>query len=450
MAFLNITAPDRSCSLSGSLASSNRFFDAVSRAVRILVAVTVVLGFAAATAMGQQESVSLRTVGDEEYKGQLVNFDIDSVALLVGGAEQRLDLEQVAEIDFGNPVVPAETNRILITLVDQSTFFTDSVEIKNRVLSAETGAGVLVTAATRDVAFVQYQNYKNQIELARQWRDILSDDTRGEDAIVVNKNNELATVEGIIGDLADEKLGFSIGEQTARVPLKKIEALIFYHASGRELARPVCRINLVDESVIQARRVVINNEQLVVTVVSGSEIAIPFSNISSMSFALGREVFLSSLTPSTNDWQPLVTSSAIFEQLRKIKLARVNESFSGKPLSLRFFEKGGSVGRLKQFENGFAMNAGGKLAFNLNGQYETLSGWVGFNPDANPSGHLRFKVWLDGKVVLEKELIHRTMGDPIQLDLDVKKADRVVFSIDYFDGRSTGDQLHLVELKVSQ
>jgi hypothetical protein len=60
------------------------------------------------------------------------------------------------------------------------------------------------------------------------------------------------------------------------------------------------------------------------------------------------------------------------------------------------------------------------------------------------------RVLLDGKTVLEKELIHRLMNNPLEIDLSVKDVDRVVVQVEYNDGRSTGDQIHLVELKVAK
>ena len=61
-----------------------------------------------------------------------------------------------------------------------------------------------------------------------------------------------------------------------------------------------------------------------------------------------------------------------------------------------------------------------------------------------------FRVLLDGKIGLEKELIHRLMKNPIGIDLDVKDVRRVVFQVEYNDGRSTGDQINLVDLWVIQ
>jgi hypothetical protein len=147
-----------------------------------------------------------------------------------------------------------------------------------------------------------------------------------------------------------------------------------------------------------------------------------------------------------------MTSDAILEKLRRLRLARVNQSFAGRPLSLKFYPDNelSFFAETKQFENGYSIQSGGKLAFALNQQYKTLTGWVGFDPAASPSGNVLFKILVDGKVILEKELIHRVTQNPLELNVDIQDADRIVFQVDYHDGRSSGDQLNLVDLKVSR
>jgi len=231
-----------------------------------------------------------------------------------------------------------------------------------------------------------------------------------------------------------------------------MDAILFYHAAGRELATPTCQIILTDASKAVVRRLSWKNQSCVATLVCGTELTIPLESISLLDFSLGRDEFLSQIEPSTNDWSALLTSSAVVEKLRRLKLARANESFKGLPLALKFSPQQGLtfVSQTRQFEHGYAIQGGGKLAFSLGGRYRKLTGLVGFDPAANITGHVKFTLLVDGKPVLEQELVHRTMKNPIQLDFDIKDAKRVVFQVDYQDGRSTGDQLHLVNLKVSQ
>ena len=55
-----------------------------------------------------------------------------------------------------------------------------------------------------------------------------------------------------------------------------------------------------------------------------------------------------------------------------------------------------------------------------------------------------------GKLLLQERLENKMMDRPLKLDLDINGAKRIVFELSYHDGRSVGDQVHLVDLKVSK
>lgn len=419
--------------------------------ITVTLVAYVEIGIHANSCLAQSSPVSVELI-EGSVNGQLQTVGLDFIGIDKGDGLTKIPFEQVAKIDFGVPVIKPTGDVIEILLVDGSKLNAKQFTITKRDLNVELHCGVSITVNARDVEYIRLADYENDLELNRQWREILADETREGDAIIVKRSNELNAVEGVVGELAGEKLEFSIGEQSARVPLSKIEAMLFYHAKGRELATPLADVYLPDGSVLSSRRMTLENANLTAIAVCGAKMSFSLDAVSEINFELGRDSYLSQLSPATNDWQPLMTSSSILERLRKMKLARANETFSGKPLSLRFFEDNGigSPGQIKHFENGFCVYGGSRLSFNLNGQYSQLSGFVGFNPEASLSGKVKFRVILDGEAVLEKVLIHRTMKNPLQIDLDVKDVDRIVFQVEYHDGRSTGDQLHLVDMKVSR
>ena len=401
---------------------------------------------------GQSANVTLQTVAGQTAEGSVAGIELDSIKLQTGQQTVEFSFEKVDSILTNNQPVKPETSPTQIELIDGSSFNGDSFSISRGTLSTRLHCGLETEFETRNIEAVRFRTYTDNLDLARQYREIKSDDSREGDAIVLKRDGELTSVEGIAGDFEDEKLEFSIGERTARVAAEKIDTLLFYHAAGRELASPNCELLLTDGSRAVARRLKWKSPSVIATLVCGAEVTIALKSISQMNFSLGRAEFLSQMEPTTNDWNALITSSVIFEKLRRMKLARANESFKGLPLSLKFQpdQDLSFATQIKQFEQGFAIQGGGKLAFSLGGRYRKLTGLVGFDPAANITGHVKLIVLVDGKPVVERELIHRTLKNPIQLDVDIKDAKRVVFQVDLQDGRSTGDQLHLVNLKVSQ
>ena len=405
-----------------------------------------------AACLGQSTNVTLQAATGETVQGTVTAIELDSIKLQTDKQAVELSFEKVDSIETGNQTVAPKKSPTLIELVDGSVFNGDSYSISNRSLTSRLHCGLEISLETRNIEAMRLRTYEDNLELIKQYREIKSDDSREGDAIVLKRDGELTSVEGIAGDFDDGKLEFSIGERTARVAAQKIDTLLFYHAAGRELASPNCELLLIDESRAVARRLKWKDESLIATLVCGEEMTIPLKSISRMNFSLGRAEFLSQMEPTTNDWSALITSAAIVEKLRRMKLARVNESFKGLPLSLKFRpnEDLSFATQIKQFEQGYAMQGGGKLAFSLGGRYRKLTGLVGFDPAASVTGHVKLIVLVDGKAVVEQELIHRTIKNPLQLDIDIKDAKRVVFQVDFQDGRSVGDQLHLVNLKVSQ
>jgi len=394
----------------------------------------------------------LTLLNGESIEGMIESIEFEEFSFRTADEVKTLNFDQINKIEFGQSAERPANPASQVQLIDGSELQAVSFGIKSNQLTIQLHAGTTLSVSSRNVNAIRFKSYEDELELSKQWRKLLADDSRQGDAIVVNRDGELDTVEGIVGELADEKLEFSIEDRTARVPLERMDAILFYHASGREFGSPICDVTLIDQSIIHLKSIQWKDSKLIGQAVCGAKFEIPRPALSRLNFALGNEVLLSSLQPTTNDWQPLMTSSAIVNKLRRMKLARTNQSFSGKPLSLKFLPESGAnySGKTRQFENGFAMQGGGKLAFALNGQYEKLTGFVGFDPEANENGNVKFTILLDGKTVLDKQMLHRKMQNPIELDLVVKDAARVVFQVEYSDGRSTGDQIHLVDLRVSQ
>lgn len=404
------------------------------------------------SSFGQSRNVVLSTASGETFEGIIESIGLDRIKLQTAEQTIEFEIEKVDSIDTGNQANAPEKISTLIELVDGSSLNGSKFSIAAGDFSTQLECGIGFAANTRDIDALRFKSYENKLELSKQYRKIQDDDSREGDTIIVNREGELSSVEGIVGDFGEGKLEFSISDRAARVSLEKMDAVLFYHAADRELAQPACEVLLTDASKAFVRRLNWKDQSCIATLVCGTEITIPFESISKLDFSIGKDELLSQMQPTTNDWNALITSAAIVDKLRGLKLARANESFKGLPLALKFFPNEGLsfVSEIRQFEHGYAVQGGGKLAFSLGGRYQKLTGLVGFDPAANITGRVKFTVLLDGKIAVEEVLIHRAMKNPFQLDVDVKDAKRLVFQVDYQDGRSTGDQLHLVNLKVSQ
>ncbi len=383
---------------------------------------------------------------------ELKQIDNQTVTVDRGQGLEQIDLSEVVRLEFAGGYSEASFSRFDICLHDASRLKANQISLSENRLAVELVGGWTTTLPARLVQWITLRDYTNDPQLSREWKDLREDESRTSDAIVVNRGDGLEAIEGIVGDLQNDKLGFRIGERSANVDLEKLDAILFFRASKQTLLTGKCRIRLQDSSLLICQRIVWSDDQVRGTTVGGFEFLLPKAQLASIDFSPDREIFLDRLTPTTNDWRPLIASAATKESLRKLNLARPNQSYGGQALSLLFENRRGLElpPEKRQFDHGFAMRAGGKLAFGLDGNVTTLSGWVGFDPLANQHGEVLLTIRVDDKIAFEKPLRKREMTNPCNIELNVTGARRIVFQIGYLDGRSVGDQIHLADLKVAK
>jgi len=106
----------------------------------------------------------------------------------------------------------------------------------------------------------------------------------------------------------------------------------------------------------------------------------------------------------------------------------------------------------KRHKRGLAIKGGGKVSFPLASRYRRLTGLIGFDPDTNPSGKVRFEIQVDGRTCLEEVLVAGDLERPFEFDIDLTLdgdlAKRLVIFVGYEDRRSIGDVLHVVDAKL--
>lgn len=422
------------------------------RRITSVCALVVVFFAGAEFALSQMPNVEVKLSDGQTRIAPVQSFGLDDVTLSAEAGTERVRFEDIAQIVFRSVPIATSPSTCVATLIDGSTLKLSEIRFGERDAELSSADTFQATVGLRNLSLVQFDRFENSPEFAQQFRELQNEDSISGDAIVVERKGELTTVEGVVGELDADKLEFSIGDRTARVALDKIKAIMFYRASGRELPRALGELKLLDGTALRVKRIALADDLLLCTLVCGEELTFPFDVIGELDLAAERATFLSDLQPSTNDWQPLLASSSIANMLRRLKLAKLNQTFNGQPLTLKLVPNSETpyASKLKVFEHGIAINGGGKIAFRLNRQYKSLSGVIGFRPQADANGNVLFRIMVDNRVAFEQNLVHKEMLQPVELNLELNDADRVVFEVDYHDSRSVGDELHLVDLKVKK
>lgn len=336
-------------------------------------------------------------------------------------------------------------------LIDGSMLMVKAIEYEPkacRVLMVDDSSVEIAASSIASLTFARKSN-KNSYPAIEAAPDA---DPLTSDAIVVNKNGSLQWIEGVVESATAEALVFTMGERTATVKTEKLEGVVFYRLD-RQFDPPMARMDVRDGSRINLQAVSFDGSLFQCVTVSGEQLTIDAEHVASFDFSAGRAVWLSDLLPSTNQWQPLVASPTTVPQLEQLFVAKMNESFSSGPLTLKTLAEDGLELKpvTSSFEKGFAISGGGKIGFRLNRQFKTLTAMAGFSPDLpTRDGVVRLVIQVDGQNRFSQVMEDRAMEQPIDIEIDLSDADRLVIRVDYEDGRVVGDQIHLVNARVTR
>lgn len=393
----------------------------------------------------------LKPVGGNEITGRLVRLDSVRIELESGQLKTTLGIQDVVQLQFVRRPASTPPNCIVV-LVDGSVLNAKSFESVDRQSPIELQCEARTQVENRNIHSVRFESRLDSTEQER-WSLIsrFANPDIASDALIVKRKGNINAVEGIIGDINQKVVEFSVEERTAKVNREKMLGLVFYHAPGRKLNSPIAIVQLVDGSTLQAKELGSKHGQLEIETSSGVNVELSLDTISRIDFGSLRSKYLSDLNPTTIDWQPIF-ASPVAMNLKSLKLPRLNTGYQGRPLQLRFIPDASApfVTENRQFEKGLSMSGGSRIAFALNGDYENLAGSIGFDPLASQSGKVALIIETDGKTLLSQQLQNSKKSNPLEIDLNISGAQRLVIKVDYADGRAIGDILNLCDLKLTK
>ena len=400
-------------------------------------------------------AVQIRTAEGETVQGELLLIDSGSLDLQSSGEQITASVDAIERVDFDQAIEgqpEPQPAAAIILLSDGSRLPVNSVESEGNEFRIQTVGGVEIQLAKSSVQRLLFFEPANDFAKRQQWIDFLSTFEAPSDAIVAEKNDNLQAIEGLVGDIADGVVKFTMGERDVEVKTEKLVGVLFYRAA-REFPTTVCLVSLTDGTTLSAQQIVFADGLLNVVTRTGDRVTIALEKTATLDFSAGRAVYLSDLLPTTNDWKPLVANKLSMEHLSRLRTARINESFSRLPLELRSLPKDGLdfLATTETYTKGFAISGGGRLSFTLNGQFKRLTALVGFDPEIESlPGVVKLLIEVDGQPLVSEVLENRTLQKPFPIDIDIVGAQRLVIRLDYHDGRPIGDRIHIVNAKVSR
>ena len=418
---------------------------------RRCVLLTIAFSLIASIASAQTPTAEVLTIDGGQIAGTIVEVTVDQLKLETDAGAKTVELEQIESIKFpesGASKLPEKAAKF--QLLDGSSVFIDKYKYAGKKIEATLSTGEVVSISKRNVSSIVFTGDQKTIQ--KQVDQIKQDDSIAADTLVVIRGEKFNAIEGIVKELDQDSVQFAIDDQSADVPISKLAAITFFKAGKNDYSTPLATCVLSDTSRIKLRSFKIGTKHFALTSLTGELFNVDFFKVAALEFSSTVAVPLSELAPSTNDWTPLLAGSGIVGKLRQLRLAKFDQSFNGQPLSLEFprpaaeVEAGKARTMTREFESGIAIQGGGRVAWRLDGNYQSLSGLIGFSPQANEFGDVKVRIRVDGDVVFEQELAKKSMSEPEAFEIDLTDKRRMIIEIDYADGRSIGDVIHLVNL----
>ncbi len=214
--------------------------------------------------LGLSADVEATTLAGAQSQGALAALGADGVLLKTAAGEQKIALTDL--LSLKPQLAPTEIDKskpsVWISLVDDSRLLGTSFVSMAGMARLTLVGGESLDIPTRSIRWVRFQDQETelakQFQLARQWQEILASQPQG-DVIVVRKATQsdesaeegkpartmlaLDQLEGVLGDVSEEKVGFTYEEQQIPVARMKVEGILYFHPAGRELPEPLCRLD---------------------------------------------------------------------------------------------------------------------------------------------------------------------------------------------------------------
>ena len=428
-------------------------------AIVTLMCVAPLLGGKPSSALAQGDStVPVKVIGMDgsEQSGLLSGMTENSVALVSDSGEQtEQPLELIARLEFGGGAGGDTATRkdlpLTIRLVDGSVVRASDVTIQGDAITATLAQGQL-RAGRRDVDWIRFLPLSEVPAEQSAWREIIEAESTG-DLVVVSREVDgartLNAVEGVIGDLSGEGLGFKFDDQQIVVKRERLDSVRLFHPVGRRLAAIRGSVRTIAGDQLSVKSWESANGELRWTLVSGAEVISSLEALQLIDFEAGRVTHVGDLEPTTFDWTPFVSGGEANpeanERLKSLFAYEKDRAFDGGPLTL-YSDSGfaGTGESVRAFSRGLALRSRTRLAYRVPEDHRRLVGWLGMDPLVRPRGDVTVVIEGDGKALWSGTLTGSD-AEPINLDLDVENVSRLVILVDFGNGGDLGDRVHWCE-----
>ncbi|QDV18036.1 NPCBM/NEW2 domain protein [Gimesia panareensis] len=368
--------------------------------------------------------VEVTSLTGTTVSGQLQSINQGAIQLKQGQGDQQYPLAGVLNVRFPqNRFQRTLESPLMVRLADGSRFPVQdlkSTEQQTSLQGEQTGA---LTVPTKAVTSVRFGTLNS--DLQKSW-DKLLNSKHSKDLLVVQKENVLDYIDGVVGNITKDRIQFFAGEDEVAVNRQRVFGIIYFRPPAAETT-PFCSIKLTDEGLLQATNISYNGTQFEATLQSGARTLLSPSVIANLDFSQGKVRYLSDLEPRDIEYTPF------FDTVWKY---RRDKHRDGGPLRV-----GG-----KEYSRGLYIHSKTLLKYRLKNEYRHFRAIMGIDDSVPGIGFVYVEIKGNGRTLYSGNV--KSSDPPVDLDLDVSGVRDLEILVDFGDNLEICDHLDLCNARL--
>jgi hypothetical protein len=282
---------------------------------------------------------------------------------------------------------------------------------------------------------------------AEQWQEI-RDEQRTGDVLIVKRGKNLEGVDGVLGDITADKIGFKLDGDELEIDRDKVAGFIYFRRSNEAQPEPPCVLHGHNGLRMSAAQVRLAESVLHVKLVRGLELDVPLAEIEFADFSAGKIRYLSDVAESNFHWTPLVALPADASQAAGYGQPRRDRSAYGGPLTLQVStgDSPGATSPLQIFSKGLALRSRTELVYRLPAGFGRFTAIAGMEPATSTTGNVHLTIYGDDRPLLAADISGQE--PPRAIELDIAGIKRLKIVVDFGKNLDTGDWLNLCDARL--
>lgn len=374
-----------------------------------------------------------------------------SCVLATSSGERKIPETELLSLQWAPAPSAADTSQPMLELVDGSILPLEEYRASN-----ETADLILHNSGPRDerttnvpldqirAAWLQPIDKR----LAGQ-RDEIRELTLPSDLLVIFKQNgkSLDYLEGVVGEITDAEVEFTLDGKTMRVQRSKVAGVVYYRGDQAAGAAPACVLLGRDGLDVNASQVRMKGDGLEFETAGPSTLTWPLADIYKADFSAGKLVFLSDLEPAVEQWSPWIGLPKGATLAAKYGQPHRDEASAGGPLSLWIpGESPADSGREQSFDKGLSLRSRSVVSYRLPRGFSRFLAEAGIEPTTNHNGDVSLTIDGDGRQLWSGRIAGGQ--GPQSIDAEIDGVKRLTIVVDYGDNLDTGDWLNLCNARI--